>query len=310
MLIFSKKSRCALKGYYFASSVEEALADLMAHRGEGRVIGGGMLLMPQVQRGETLASRLIDVSRICTMRRIAREGQYLVLGGATTFAALLQSDLVRDCAPALREAAQKMGLPSVRHLATLGGNIVAAQGNTHGCVALVALDAEVEIANSTGAQWLPIQSVFVRYGVSRVDSTSEIATSIRVHPLAPGQGAVLECMTPSDGQIRSSFVLSLLVSLSQDGTTIDWSSVAMGSTHGVPMHLADVEEALCDLAVDDPRSRDTFAARTSEQAMVSETLGDVPATCYEEISYLATRAFDRAVKLARHSQQRASSDGV
>ena len=307
MFVLQSKARRALEGYYFASSVGGALGYLMAHHGESRVVGGGTLLMPQVQRGEAFASYLADVSHISSMKRISQVDRSLVIGGAVTFATLLRNDLVRGGAPLLYEAARQMGTPQVRHLATLAGNIVSAQGNAQGTVALVALDAEVEITNSTGSQWLPIDSLFVRQGVSRVDSTSEIITAFRFHPLATGQGVALGCLAPSNPRARSPLVLALLVSRGEDDKTMDWGSVVMGSTRSVPTHLTAVEKDLYDLSLHDPDPCQSFAEQVGDWAVGEKMLGDAPSTRYEEITPLATRVFRRAIEMARRNRRSAPS---
>ena len=306
MLIPSIGADRALKAYYSACSVEEALAYLMAYHGEGQIVAGGTLLMPQIHHGEVIVSRLVDVSAIGTMRQIAQSGQYLMIGGAVTLAGLLRSDTVQRSAPLLCEAAQQIGTPQVRHLATLAGNVLSAEGSAQGTVALVTLDAEVEITNSTGAQWLPLGSLFVRYGVSRVDSTAEIVTRIRFRRLAEGQGTALACMVPALPQMRPPYVLAMLVSLSQDGTAVDWASVAMGSSQGIWIHLAEVEQYLGGLPIDDPQSSKTFAGLVVEQAVEKKALGDAPHTRYEEITSLAASAFDRALSMAQGSRGTAS----
>jgi organic radical activating enzyme len=193
----------ALKGYYMASSVEGALAYLATHRGKAQLVAGGTELMPFVLRGECRISYLVDISRIRAMKRLSQDSQDLQIGGATTMSTLLESDLVRLHAPLLYESARHLGTPKVRHLATVAGNVVSAEGNADCAVALLALDAETEITNLTGAQWLPLASLFVRPGVSRVNSTSEIMTSLRFHILSSGQGEALERMAPSSPTHRS-----------------------------------------------------------------------------------------------------------
>ena len=178
MLSFPRKPHLA--DYFMASSIEEALAYLMAHHGKAQLVAGGTLLMPQMQRGECIARQLVDISRVSAMKRVTMDGDRLVIGGAVTLASLADSDLVRAHAPLLYQAARAIATPKVRYLATLAGNVIAAEGSAQGALALVALDAEAQITNTTGSQWLPVESLFVRAGLSRVDSTSEIATLIRV----------------------------------------------------------------------------------------------------------------------------------
>lgn len=258
-------TRRALHDYYFASSVQEALAYLIAHHGEAQLVGGGTALMPEVQRGECIATRLVDVSGVQAMRGAAQEGESLVVRGATTFRWLLQSDVVRLGSPLLHEGAQSMGTPEIRHLATLAGNVVSAEGNAQGSVALVALGAQAEITNVTGSQWLPVESLFVSPGVSRVDSMSEIVTSFQIPATVAGQGVALECLPSPTLYTRPPFVLALVIQLEERGQTIEWASVAMGSDQVVPCRLPDVDEELAGLPIDGERTRQSFARAIDEQ---------------------------------------------
>ncbi len=291
----------ALKGYYMASSVEGALAYLATHRGKAQLVAGGTELMPFVLRGECRISYLVDISRIRAMKRLSQDSQDLQIGGATTMSILLESDLVRLHAPLLYESARHLGTPKVRHLATVAGNVVSAEGNADCAVALLALDAETEITNLTGAQWLPLASLFVRPGVSRVNSTSEIMTSLRFHILSSGQGEALERMAPSSPTHRSPVILALRISLDGDGQHIDWVSVALGLAQDVPAHLTDVEDTLQGMPVDDPHTLETFASMVRKQAAARQKAHEGAPTLADEAASLAAHTYKRAVQMARDS---------
>ena len=314
MTVLFPLNKQTLKGYYMAPSVEGALAYLATHRGKAQLVAGGTELMPLVQRHESRISYLVDISHIRTMKHLSQSGQSLQIGGATTMSMLQESDLVRLRAPLLYESARHLGTPKVRHLATIAGNVVSAEGNADCAVALLALDAETEITNLTGAQWLPLASLFVRPGVSRVNSTSEIMTSLRFHTLGPGQGEALcraltafERMAPPSPTHRSPVILALRVSLDGDGQRIDWVSVALGLAHDVPTHLTDVEDALQGMSIDDPHTPETFAAMVREQVALRQKAvsarhraqEDAP-TLADEAARLALRAYDRAAQMARN----------
>ena len=306
--MFHVSDRRALQDYFVATSVEEALGYLMAHRREARVVAGGTVLMPQVQRGECAVCRLVDVSHVASMRRVALQGIHLVIGGAASLAKLARHELVRDSAPLLFEAAEQMGTPQVRRLATLGGNVASAVGNSDGSVALIALGAEAEIANPTGSQWLPVDSLFVRSGLSRVDSTAEILSALRFRPLGPRQqGSAIERLTPLAPRHRSSLVLALVLSLSDaEEAVIDWASAAAGAARGVPSRLAPVEQALQGLTIGD-QSRDLFSTMIAGWALGQEL--DPSAGSEDALRALAAHAFQRAVDRALGSQHAVAPSG-
>jgi aerobic carbon-monoxide dehydrogenase medium subunit len=296
MLPFSIKKR-VLRAYYFASSVQEALAYLMAHQGEAQLIAGGTYLMPEVQRGCCGATQLVDISRIGALKRIELEDGRMVLGGATTFARLLSCEQVAASAPLIHRAAELMGTPAVRHLATLGGNVASAQANAEGGVALVALDAEAEITNITGSQWLPVESLFVRPGLSRINSSSEIITSLRFHAHAPGHGVALERIEVASCQERSPLVLALIVGLGPDRRAIAWASVVVGVAGRMPTHLLAAEKALrgADTTLDETRA----ALLSALMAYLGGDVSSKPPAWYAQVPELAGRAYDRALAMAQ-----------
>jgi CO/xanthine dehydrogenase FAD-binding subunit len=64
-------------------------------------------------------------------------------------------------------------------VATIGGNVVNAQPAADTALALLALDAEAEVVGSTGSRWMPLLDLYVRAGVSTVDSTAEVVRGFR-----------------------------------------------------------------------------------------------------------------------------------
>ncbi len=66
--------------------------------------------------------------------------------------------------PAIAEAAMSVGGPAIRNVATIAGNLGTASPAGDGCVALLALDAEVELTNADrGARFVPIDEYFVGF---------------------------------------------------------------------------------------------------------------------------------------------------
>ena len=290
--------RPALEESFVASSVQEALAYLSAHHGRAQVVGGGTLVMPQVQRGELTATRLVDVSRIRSMRSIQALNQHVVMGGAVTFARVLNSEVARGVSPLVCQAARLMGTPQVRHLATVAGNIVSASGPAEGAVALVALDAEAQITNFTGDQWIPAESLFVRCGVSRVDSMSEIVTSLRFPATRPGQGAAMARISPPAIDGRAPIVVALILDLSSDRLAVSWTSVVIGSTNMTPKHQSDIEEAVQGVGVADERAPGAFAEMVTSEAVARGAVSDDERSM-ADLSELMGRAFRQAIAMAQ-----------
>ncbi len=73
---------------------------------------------------------------------------------------------LHDNAQALIEACGLIGGPQVRNVATLGGNVAHALPAADGTIALMALNAQVEVANQKGNRRVPIAEMFLGPGKS------------------------------------------------------------------------------------------------------------------------------------------------
>ncbi|UCC75947.1 MAG: FAD binding domain-containing protein, partial [Anaerolineales bacterium] len=178
--------------YVRASTVEEALATLASLRGQGRIIAGGTDLIIQLQRRERKFGCLVDVTRVPGLDEITLDDSYIIVGATVTHAQIERSPLIRERAPVLAEACSMVGSPQIRNVGTLAGNVVNAQPAADGSIALLAMDAEAQIVNLTGHQWVPLASLFVSPGVSRVDATTEMITAFRFRAQAPRESSAYE----------------------------------------------------------------------------------------------------------------------
>lgn len=283
--------------YFVASSVDEGVAYLMAHHGSSLVVGGGTLVLPKLQRDRSPDLCLADVSRVASMRRIDTDGDSLIIGGAVTFARLLAKDTIAQMAPLLSQAAEQMGTLGIRQLATVAGNLVSAEGHAQGSMALMALDADVEITNSTGPQWLPIKGLFVRSGVSRVDATSEIVTGLRIPVRVPGQGMAMASLAPLEGARRSPLVCAVNLQAREPGATIAWATFIIGSVTHSPVALADVAEAVAEKALDDDDAA-AIGQLVVRYAQEHKLLGNAADERYAQIQPLVADVLLRARAMA------------
>jgi aerobic carbon-monoxide dehydrogenase medium subunit len=108
--------------YHKPRSVAEA-AKTIAGAEEGKLLAGGMTLIPTLKQRLAKPSDLVDLGRIPELKGIKREGNAVVIGAMTRHAEVAGSDVVKGAIPALAELAGMIGDPQVRHRGTLGGSI-------------------------------------------------------------------------------------------------------------------------------------------------------------------------------------------
>jgi CO/xanthine dehydrogenase FAD-binding subunit len=122
--------------YLLPGSADEAAAQLEG----GVVMAGGTTVMPAVLAGTLPQTRVVGLAR-AGLAGIRRADGRTTVGACTTLAAVARL----DHAPALAAAAAAVGGPALRNMATIGGNLLAGPPYGDVGVALLALDAEVDL---------------------------------------------------------------------------------------------------------------------------------------------------------------------
>ncbi len=124
--------------YHRAESVADAVDKIKAAE-DGKLVAGGMTLIPTLKQRLASPSDLVDLSGAGDLAGISVDGNTLTIGAMTTHGAVAASDDVKKAIPALAALADNIGDAQVRHRGTIGGSIAnndPAADYPAGCVAL------------------------------------------------------------------------------------------------------------------------------------------------------------------------------
>jgi carbon-monoxide dehydrogenase medium subunit len=230
--------------YSIPGSVHEALSVLAACPGAARVIAGGTDLLLDLSQGRLPpVHTLVDVTRIPELRAVREEGGRIFVGAAVTHAGILGSDLLRSSAACLVEASALIGGPQVRNVATIGGNVAHALPAGDGTIALLALDAEAQLAGPEGMRWEPVERLFEGPGVSAFRRDREILVGFRFAPARPpARTAFRRIMRPQGVAIA---ILNMAVWVRRGGSLeIEEIRIALGPAGPRPFRARAAEAVL------------------------------------------------------------------
>ena len=162
-----------LQSVVLPNSVPEAIAALSAPG--SALLAGGTVLMPRVNAGDDAITTLVSLKR-AGLTGVRVSAGSVEIGTATTLAELAEADALAFLRPALDAIAS----PTIRNMATVGGNLFAKQpyGDLGAC--LIALDAQVTIKGAGGTRTQPVAQV-----VAAPLAAGEIATAITFSLPAP-----------------------------------------------------------------------------------------------------------------------------
>ncbi len=110
--------------YIVAESLKDAIRAAVASEHDFRFIAGGTDVMVNRYQGNDNTTCLIDLTKIDSLKGIAKIGDYLRIGALEILEDLQFSDILRKEYPVIIEAALSVGSPLIRKTATIGGNIL------------------------------------------------------------------------------------------------------------------------------------------------------------------------------------------
>jgi aerobic carbon-monoxide dehydrogenase medium subunit len=108
--------------YRKAASVAEARR-LVAEGAEGKLLAGGMTLIPTLKLRLAAPSHVVDLGGIGDLKGIEVTADAVTIRAMTTHAAVAGSEAVRAAIPALATLAGGIGDQQVRHRGTIGGSV-------------------------------------------------------------------------------------------------------------------------------------------------------------------------------------------
>jgi len=147
--------------YFRPSSVDEAIALLTRHGDDAKLLAGGHSLIPAMKLRLAQPKYVVDIGRINGLNYIRENAGKIAIGAMTTHHAIEASALLREKCPLLPETASVIGDVQVRNRGTIGGSLVHADPAADWPAAILALDAELELAGPRGRRTIPIDSFFV-----------------------------------------------------------------------------------------------------------------------------------------------------
>lgn len=239
--------------YLRPTELGDALEALRQAPGPARLVAGGTDLLLDLQQGRHApVHTLVDISGIPQLRAIRIEPDAILVGAAAPLRDIVEHPTLAMEAPALVEACRLIGGPQVRNVATLGGNVAHALPAGDGTIALLALEAQAELASAAGKRWTPLPDLFSGPGRPAFDTSREILVTFRLPRLQPGEtSAFLRTMRPQ-GVAIAILNLALWLRLAPDHVVED-VRLAVGPAGPRPFRARKTENVLRGHRLDDAR---------------------------------------------------------
>ena len=235
--------------YLQPKSIQEAINALAAAQGSILPLAGGTDLLLDLEQGRHAhVQTVLDVTGIRELLPIEIRGGELFVGAAATHTQIVNSPLVVEHAQALIEGCELIGGPQVRNVATLGGNVAHALPAADGTVALMALEAQAEIASPSGTRRLPLGEVFLGPG-KNILAADELLVGFYIPLRRAGQASAFRRVMRPQGVAIA--IINVAVWLERKEQRVVDVHIAVGPAGPKPWRAAAAESALRGGTVND-----------------------------------------------------------
>ena len=233
--------------YFRPETLEEAIG-LLSGDEEARCLAGGQTLVAMMNTRILAPSRIVSLRGIPGLDQVeAQPNGGLRIGAMATHAALAALD-APGAHRLLPETAGQIASPAIRAFGTLVGSLCHADPAADWPVALVALDAQVEIAGRDGARSESVER-FIVDALTTSLNPGEIATHVAIPPAPEGSAGAYVKLARVEGDFATA---SVAVAVDMDGDLCKSIRIVVGGCAPVPVREPAAEAILEGTRLEDP----------------------------------------------------------
>jgi CO/xanthine dehydrogenase FAD-binding subunit len=277
--------------YLAPKSLPEAHEIIARFPEETYFIAGGTDLMIQMRSQLVAPKCVVDLKKL-DLNYIKQTGQGLAIGATTTLHEIESSPLIKDKCPVLAATCSDMASYTVRHLATIGGNLCNAAPSADTAPPLIVLEAKVKMNGPDGQRIISVEDMFTGPGES-VLKRGEILTEIEIPKLPANAGAIYLKSKRSEGMDLALVGVAVCLVVDGSGKKCKEVRIALGAVAPTPIRVPAAEKVLRGNALDD----DLFEKAGIRAKEAAQPIDDVRASSeYREalVQVLTRDALKRA----------------
>ncbi len=249
--------------YFSPQGLNEAV-ELLGDR-DVKILAGGQSLIPSLKLRTLSVKGLVDLNGIKELRYVRQKNGGLEIGAMTTVASLANDGTIASLLPIVREAAEHIADPLVRHRGTLGGNLCHGDSTNDLPAVVLALNSSMTAVSRRGARTITADELFAGAPHTSL-APDEILTRVEI-PTAGGMtgGAYRKVRKGSGGFSIAGAAAHLSVT---DEGAVDRCRIAMTAVGPKALRAEDAERALMrnvptDSVLDDVAGLAVTASRPS-----------------------------------------------
>lgn len=235
---------------------------------DSKIVSGGTDLGVQFNKGVCRPTRWLDLNRVEQLAEVQLKGDAIIAGASATWTDV--GEVCRDACPAFYKIVSVFGSPQIRHVGTLGGNIINASPIADSVPFLMVCEAQLELQSVQGTRNVDVNDFY--HGYKQFDlRPGELLTRISI-PL-PQASSNLRLYKVSRRRDMDISTFTAAIQIACDGDQITDAKIAYGAVGPVVLRLRDTEAFLKDRVFDLESMREAGEVAINEITPISDVRG-------------------------------------
>ncbi|MCA6121312.1 FAD binding domain-containing protein [Bradyrhizobium sp. WSM 1704] len=239
--------------YVSPSTIDAAIAALVASNGEGKVLAGGQSLLPLLNFRMARPAVLVDLNGIEGLSYIEDRGDRIAIGALARHRELEHSPLIASKLPVMSAAMRHVAHLAIRNRGTIGGSLSHADPAAELPMLATFYEAEISVQGPSGRRTIAAGNFFVD-ALTNCLEPEEIVVEVEF-PVLKQDGWAFEEVARRFGDFA---LASIAVSVRRGPASLEAARVAVMGVADTPRRLREAEDELVAMALDDT-TPDRFA---------------------------------------------------
>jgi carbon-monoxide dehydrogenase medium subunit len=279
--------------YHRPASVKEAVSLLGSLGEDARAIAGGHSLIPMMKLRLASPAHLIDLAGVADLKGIREDGRDVVIGAMTTQHEVIESELLGEKIPILRETSFVIADPQVRYVGTLGGNVANGDPGNDMPAVMMCLNASYHAAGKSGERRIAARDFYQGAYFTALEP-GEIVTAIHIPAPAAGHGYAYEKLKRKVGDYATA---AAAVVLTMSGGKVASCSIGLTNVAETPLWAEEAAKILTGSTLDAATVKKAVTAAEAITSPATDSRG--PAAYRTKMAgVMLTRALARAKERA------------
>ncbi len=230
--------------YLAPKTINEACLLLSKYEGTAKIMAGGTDLLVSVKQKKITPSYVVNIKGIPKLDYIHyNQKKGLRIGTLVTLQSIAISPIIREKFGLLQTACNKIGMPQVRNMGTIGGNICNGGPSQDSLPSLLVLGARLKVVSLQRERIVPIDEFFIGPFQTALDQT-ELLTEIQIPTPPPGSAGCYRWLSKLNEVDETLVGVAVLMTADSTGKVCRDIKIGLGSVAPTPIRATQAEKML------------------------------------------------------------------